>query len=147
MIGLPIYFLTSLFMIDIGIAQLKSKDPVGFYSGEKPPKKEALTDVAAWNRKYGRMWVVYGAVILLSFFGGAAVGDSLRSVVPMLGGVLCPIPFMIRYHHILLKRYRRRSIRPKNPESRKTRLSGSFFFERAAFFLKKRGFVLFLLFA
>ena len=49
-VGLVIYAFVSLFMMAIGIAQLKSQDPVGFYSGEKPPKAEDLTDVHAWNK-------------------------------------------------------------------------------------------------
>ena len=39
-IGLAIYVVVALFMVAIGIAQLKSKDPVGFYSGEEAPKAE-----------------------------------------------------------------------------------------------------------
>ena len=50
-IGFVIYALVALFMMGIGIVQLKSKDPVGFYSGEKPPKAENITDVKAWNKK------------------------------------------------------------------------------------------------
>ena len=34
MIGLVIYGLVALFMMGIGIVQLISKDPVGFYSGD-----------------------------------------------------------------------------------------------------------------
>ena len=52
--------LAALIMIGIGISQLKSRNPVGFYTGEKPPKKEQLSDVNAWNRKHGTMWIVYG---------------------------------------------------------------------------------------
>jgi hypothetical protein len=33
-------------MIGIGVSQLKSRAPVGFYTGEKPPTEEELTDVA-----------------------------------------------------------------------------------------------------
>lgn len=29
-------------MIGIGISQFRSTDPVGFYNGEKPPKKKNL---------------------------------------------------------------------------------------------------------
>lgn len=100
-----IYALVALFMMGIGIVQLKSKDPVGFYSGEKPPKAENITDVKAWNKKHGMMWLIYGIVILISFFIGAAIGDSIWAVLPMIGGLIIPVIFMIWYHQQLKKKY------------------------------------------
>jgi hypothetical protein len=94
-------------MIGIGVSQLKSKIPVGFYSGEEPPKAEELTDVSAWNRKHGIMWLIYGVVILLSWFVGFLVGDSLWSVIPLVVGVCLPIVFMIFCHSALVKRYKK----------------------------------------
>ena len=64
-IGLAIYVVVALFMVAIGIAQLKSKDPVGFYSGEEPPKAESLTDVSTWNKRHGMMWLIYGIIIFV----------------------------------------------------------------------------------
>lgn len=105
MIGLVIYGLVALFMMGIGVTQLKSKEPVGFYSGEKPPKAENVTDIKAWNRKHGLMWLVYGMIILVSFFIGNLFGDSVWAVIPMVGGVIVPVIFMIWYHHRLIKKY------------------------------------------
>ncbi|NLL79252.1 MAG: hypothetical protein GX234_05590 [Clostridiales bacterium] len=105
MIGLVIYGLVALFMMGIGVTQLKSKEPVGFYSGEKPPKAENVTDIKAWNRKHGLMWLVYGMIILVSFFIGNLFGDSVWAVIPMVGGVIVPVIFMIWYHHQLRKKY------------------------------------------
>lgn len=104
-IGFVIFALVAVFMIGIGIVQLRSKKPVAFYSGEKPPRAEDLTDVAAWNKKHGLMWLAYGSIILLSYFAGALVGDSVWAVVPMVSGVIVPLPFMIRYHNQLRKKY------------------------------------------
>lgn len=103
--GFVIFAFVAVFMMGIGIVQLKSKKPVAFYSGEKPPRAEDVTDVNAWNKKHGLMWIVYGIVILLSFFAGALVGDSVWAVIPMVGGVVVPIPFMIRYHNRMRKEY------------------------------------------
>jgi hypothetical protein len=72
-VSLIICGFASLFMISIGVSQLKSKTPVGFYTGEKPPKAEELTDVSAWNRKHGMMWVLYGVAdssIMVCWFSG-----------------------------------------------------------------------------
>ena len=104
-VGLFIYSFTSLFMMAIGIAQLKSQNPVGFYSGEKPPKAENLTDVHAWNKNHGLMWLIYGIVIFASYLIGNLFGDSILSVIPMMGGVIVPLPFMIWNHHRLIRKF------------------------------------------
>lgn len=102
-----IYLIVAAFMAGIGIFQLRSKTPVGFYSGERPPAQHELSDVAAWNRKHGIMWVVYGAVILMAFGAGCLMGDTVWSVAPMSGGVLVPIPLMVWYHKKLVKCYKK----------------------------------------
>jgi hypothetical protein len=106
-VSLIIYGFVSLMMISIGVSQFKSKTPVGFYTGEKPPKAEELTDVSAWNRKHGMMWVLYGVVILLSWFAGFLAGDSSWAAIPLVLGVCIPLIFMIFYHSALVKRYKK----------------------------------------
>lgn len=66
MMGLVIYLLVAFFMIGIGISQLRSQKPVGFFSGEQPPAEDKLTDVHAWNQKHGMMWLWYGGIIIIS---------------------------------------------------------------------------------
>ncbi|MCI9101088.1 MAG: hypothetical protein HFH58_14880 [Lachnospiraceae bacterium] len=107
LISFIIYVCAAAVMFCIGMVQLTSKKPVGFYSGEKPPSEADLTDVKAWNKKHGAMWVVYGGIILLSYGAGAVVGDTVWCIVPMCGGVVVPIIFMIGYHHRLRERYYR----------------------------------------
>lgn len=106
-IGFVIYLFCALIMAGIGLAQLKSKEPVTFYSGEKPPRREELTDVFAWNKKHGTMWIVYGTIIMISYFVGLIIGDSVWIVIPLCGGVVVPIFFMIRYHNKLKRKYMR----------------------------------------
>ena len=103
--GFVIYALVALFMMGIGIVQIKSRKPVAFYSGEKPPKAEELTDVSAWNRKHGMMWLIYGIIIFVSYLIGSIIGESIWSIIPMMGGVIIPLPFMIWYHHRLKKKF------------------------------------------
>lgn len=104
-VGLVIYVFVSLFMVAIGIAQLKSQDPVGFYSGEKPPKAEDLTDVHAWNKSHGMIWLIYGIIIFASYLIGSFFWDSILVIIPMIGGVVIPLPFMIWYHHRLIRKF------------------------------------------
>ena len=100
-----IFGLVALVMLGIGISQLKSKDPVGFYTGEKPPEKESLSDVNAWNKKHGTMWVIYGVCLVCSWICSAFIGDSFYSGIPLVVGVLAPIVIMVICHHILVKKY------------------------------------------
>lgn len=105
MIGFFIFLFVACVMIGIGISQVKSKTPVGFYSGEKPPREEELVNVHEWNMKHGIMWISYGIIILIGYFIGMLIGNSLWSAVPMCGGVILPIIWMIWYHHTLIKQY------------------------------------------
>ncbi|MBQ1172833.1 MAG: hypothetical protein IIX48_09600 [Lachnospiraceae bacterium] len=107
--GFVIYLLVVAFMAGIGISQLKSKSPVGFYSGEKPPREDELSDVKAWNKKHGLMWLFYSVIIMVSYGIGVMVGDTVWCVIPMCGGIIIPIPIMIWYHHKLMKTYLLRS--------------------------------------
>ena len=94
-------------MVGIGISQLKSRKPVGFYTGEKPSKEDEITDVRAWNKKHGLMWLIYGGIIITGFGIGTTLGDSLWCLIPMLGGILLPLPVMIWYHHRLIQLYKK----------------------------------------
>ena len=109
LIGAVIYIYVAAVMLGIGIMQCKSKKPVGFYSGEKPPMESELSDVILWNKKHGKMWIWYGIIILLSYLSGIPflVIDTVWCVVPLCGGLLLPLPVMIWYHHKLIREYKK----------------------------------------
>ena len=91
-------------IIIIGIVQYRSKDPVGFWSGKKPPPKEQITDVKAYNQKHGLMWILFGVGFILSFvcglfFGGAVAG--YLCMIEVIGGIFA----MIAYHEKLDRMY------------------------------------------
>lgn len=96
----------ALIMIGIGVAQLRSRKPVGFYTGEKAPEEKDLSDVSAWNKKHGMMWIVYGGIIVLVYVAGLLIGESPLLWIPIVVGLLGPIPVMILYHHHLSKEYK-----------------------------------------
>jgi hypothetical protein len=88
----------------IGIVQYKSEEPVGFWSGKKPPKKEQITDVTAYNHKHGMMWILYGAGFLFCFCIGMlfdAVIASIAACVECFGG----LALMVFYHNKLDRTY------------------------------------------
>lgn len=99
------YIIVAAAMIGIGIFQWKSKKPVGFYSGVKPPEEDELSDVDAWNKKHACIWMVYGVVIIISAVAGVLIGDSVWIIVPACGGTLLPLPVMIWYHNKLVRMY------------------------------------------
>ena len=103
-----IFCIVAIIMLGIGVSQLKSKTPVGFYTGVKPPKAEQLSDINSWNKKHALMWIIYGICIFGSWICSAFIGgDSIYSVIPLCIGTLIPIPVMTVLHHKLVKRYYR----------------------------------------
>ena len=96
----------ALIMFVLGIAQLRSKKPVGFYTGEKAPEEKDLSDVSAWNKKHGMMWIIYGGIIVLVYVCGLLIGDGPLLWIPYVAGLLLPIPVMIGVHHHLIKKYK-----------------------------------------
>ena len=109
-IYLVIMCLTALVMIGIGVSQLKSRKPVGFFTGVKPPEEKELRDVEAWNRKHGIMWILYGGALigcgLVPIADANGCDDALLLMVELvviIGGIFV----MMLYHLRLEKMYRR----------------------------------------
>lgn len=91
----------------IGIVQFRSKNPVGFWSGKEPPRAEQITDVKAYNRRHGLMWILYGAGFVLCFGCGYFAGErftAILCIVEGIGGMLA----MIAYHNRLNRKYFRK---------------------------------------
>ena len=104
--ALVIMAFVSLVMIAIGVYQIKSTDPVGFYTGEKPLKKEQLTDVKAYNKKHGWMWIIFGIAIMSAFLVSSLLGE-IGSTVLQIGVIVGALPVMMWYHAKLKKEYMR----------------------------------------
>lgn len=107
LISLFFVLLASCITIGIGVSNIKSKHPVGFYSGEPHPDDEDITDMKAYNRKHGLMWILYGvgiaAVFCLGFLPINRYVYLFLIFLEMIGGVI----LMILNHNKLNKRYRR----------------------------------------
>lgn len=101
------FIIVALIMLGIGISNIRSKSPVGFYSGEKPPKAEEVSDVAQWNKKHGMMWIGYSIIIMITYAAMFLVGDSIYVLIPCFTGLIMPIVVMIMCHHRLIKKYRK----------------------------------------
>lgn len=79
-----IILLVAIVMMIIGVSQIMSKKPVGFYSGEKPPREDELLDIAMWNKKHGYMWVIYGVTMICSFILSSLVKSDTIAMVVLL---------------------------------------------------------------
>lgn len=95
----------ALIMTAIGVSQIKSKKPVGFYTGQEPPKEEQLTDVKQWNKKHGIMWMAYGIAMLCTNFVGPVAGGSIYTSIALTCVVTGGLLLMIWYHGRLEKKY------------------------------------------
>ena len=98
--------LCALIMVVIGISQIRSEEPVGFYTGQKPPKAEDLSDPEGWNREHGIMWILYGVCILLSWIISLFIGNDILALLPLCAGTLLPMPLMMHRHKMLIAKYR-----------------------------------------
>lgn len=103
-IAFMIYGFVSILMITIGIIQFKSKKPVGFYTGEKPPRAEDLTDVKAWNHRHGMLLISYGISLMLSYLVGFFLGEIASACIMVLvtigGGIvmcICHSKLQVKY--------------------------------------------------
>ena len=92
---IPVGFCTIIFLA-IGAWQWKSKTPVGFWTGQKPPKPEEISDVTAYNRGHASMFFAYGIAMPVSIFAGPVLFLAVT-----LGG----IPLLILGHRFLEKKY------------------------------------------
>lgn len=104
-IATVVFSMVSLILIAIGLSQFKSKEPVGFYTGGKPPKVEELVDVIGWNRKHGLMWMFYGIAMILAFIGAGLVNNEMAASIIICAIIFGSMPIMMAYHHYLKKKY------------------------------------------
>ncbi len=107
-IGLGIIGYVSMFMIVIGVVSYRKKTPCGFWAGVEPPGLDRVSDVLAYNRKHGIMWIVYGVGMIATYLAGALLGDvfagSMISGAVAVGGIFV----MVLYHNHLENKYVRR---------------------------------------
>lgn len=98
----------SLIFIGIGISQCKSKKPVGFWTGIPGPDAKDVTDVTAYNKKHGWMFICYGAQFIIGCIPLFLVDNEnmemwimvIESIV-WVGGVIA----MMIGHKYLEKKY------------------------------------------
>jgi len=104
--GLIISIFVGLILVVIGIVQISSKEPVGFYTGEELPKATEIKDVKAWNLYHGLMFVIYGVIIIICYLIADTIDQMVASSVIYTGAIVIPIPLLVVGHKKLEKKYR-----------------------------------------
>ncbi len=107
-ITLVILSICALPMVGLGIAQIRSRKPVGFWSGKRPPSAEDVTDVAAYNRKHGVMWIIYGLGSVIAFCLGMLLGGEWWPAILMMVEIMGGLVLMILFHDHLDRVYVKR---------------------------------------
>ena len=105
--SLVIYGLISLILIGIGVSQIKSKEPVGFYTHEQAPHKQDIVDIESWNMRHGIMWIGYGVAMIGVHLVCMFIADAILFSILLLGVTIVPLPLMMWYHGYLKKKYYR----------------------------------------
>ncbi|MFZ7120303.1 MAG: hypothetical protein ACOWWH_05070 [Eubacteriaceae bacterium] len=70
LISLIPILLGSFIYIGIGIYAIKKKTPMHFWAGTTV-KSEEITDIEAYNKANGIMWIVFGIAFFISYFFGS----------------------------------------------------------------------------
>ena len=104
MVFLIIMIPVSALFTGIGIYAMKRKEPMWFWSGSSV-SKENITDVAAYNRANGIMWLCFSGIFWIAVILGFLKRESagIYSVAGCLLGVLL-LP--VTYERIY-KKYRK----------------------------------------
>ncbi|MDO5132830.1 MAG: hypothetical protein Q4D81_07595 [Eubacteriales bacterium] len=94
----------SALLSGIGIYAWNRKKPMWFWSGSTVDEAE-ISDIPAYNRANGIMWICYSAVFWISAFLGIFRIDTAGLVLAV--GCLAGIPVLIIAYGRIYKKYRK----------------------------------------
>ena len=100
-VAFVIWSVVAMVFVGIGVSCRKSKEPVGFFTGVKPP---AVKDVKQYNKAVSRLWIVFA--VLLEMLGVPflfAYQNSPVFIIVMLGVMVLVIALMVAYLKIEAK--------------------------------------------
>lgn len=102
-----ISLLVSLIFIILGIMQYRSEKPVSINTGEKPLRKDELTNVTEWNHRHGRNFIILGCVLFITqavfgYFIKKLDGVVVQVVIYMI--VLFSEIAWVEFEHNMMKK-------------------------------------------
>lgn len=84
-----------------------------FWSGTEI-KTEEITNVKAYNRAKGIMWIAHGSSYIFADILGLAFGGVVGTVILVLSGTLGLLFLIMVYKHIYKKYHRSQVVPPHN---------------------------------
>ena len=94
----------SLLFTGIGIYAWRRRKPMWFWSGSSV-REEEITNVKAYNRENGIMWICYSAVFWISTIMGIR-SVSIAGIV-LAVGCLGGLPLLVIAYNKIYRRYKR----------------------------------------
>ncbi|MCR4615411.1 MAG: hypothetical protein K5756_04605 [Clostridiales bacterium] len=94
----------SVFFTGIGIFAWKREKPMWFWSGSEVSERE-ISDVPAYNRANGIMWIVYSLIFWVSTVLGLFQVGAAGLVVGI--GSVAGLPFLIIAYNRIYNRYKK----------------------------------------
>lgn len=83
-----ILFLVGMIFVMIGIYAYQRKSPMYFYAGSDINSSE-ITDVKAYNKANGIMWMAYGALYFIPILVYILIPDKISETVLSISVVIC----------------------------------------------------------
>ena len=96
------FLLSALIFIGFGIIALKKQTPIHFWAGTVV-KPEELSNVKAYNRANGIMWITFGLLIMLSTILTILFDSQIWTLISVVILFLGLILMMIIYNRIYNK--------------------------------------------
>ena len=94
----------AIFFTGIGVFAWRRKKPMWFWSGSEV-KEDEITDIPAYNRANGLMWIAFSGIFWISAVLG--IFRQKTAGVIMAAGVLAGIPFLIIAYSRIYKKYKK----------------------------------------
>ena len=102
MIGFIIWSLFGVFIIGLGIKDMFSKNPVGFWANTETIK---IKDVKGYNRASGLLFIIYGIIFVIL---GIPLLDGQNTpyvLLSVIGVMVETIVIMAAYSLVIVKKY------------------------------------------
>ncbi len=103
-VGFVIWSITCAMLFGIGIWSYRSEEPVGFFTGAKPPE---VKDVKKYNRAVAILWFAYATLFELLGIPFLFLKQNSAGFVPVfLGTIMRTIGLAVGYG-MIEKKYRK----------------------------------------
>ena len=84
-IGFAIWSIVSIIILCIGISAWNSKEPVGFFTGVKPPE---VKDIRKYNHSVALLWIAYALLIEILGIPLLFLEQNSAGFIPIIFGVV-----------------------------------------------------------